>query len=135
MHINTEHRQSLHFGTWWYVRTSSGTQTYTTAAVIPTMGCPHIARKITHPLGQISDPVFFSNKGGRRQQERRLWKYLAAMFPYTGAPHGASTFLPVEKISVEELNPFRTTVPYWGQTPQISSSLSPKRDCGSIWVN
>ena len=29
------------------------------------------------------------------------------------------------------LNPFRTAVPLWGQTTQISSSLSPKRDCGS----
>ena len=28
------------------------------------------------------------------------------------------------------LNPFRTAVPFWGQTNQISSSLSPKRDCG-----
>ena len=29
---------------------------------------------------------------------------------------------------------FRTTVPFWGQTTQISSSLSPKRDCGSKGV-
>ena len=28
------------------------------------------------------------------------------------------------------LNPFRTAVPFWGQTTQISGSLSPKRDCG-----
>ena len=27
--------------------------------------------------------------------------------------------------------PFRTAVPFWGQTTQISSSLSPKRDCCS----
>ena len=27
--------------------------------------------------------------------------------------------------------PFRTAVPFWGQTSQILSSLSPKRDCGS----
>ena len=27
--------------------------------------------------------------------------------------------------------PLRITVPFWGQTTQISSSLSPKRDCGS----
>ena len=34
-------------------------------------------------------------------------------------------------------NPFRTAVPYhmWGQTTQILSSLSPKRDCGSKGVN
>ena len=25
---------------------------------------------------------------------------------------------------------FRTAVPFWGRTTQISSSLSPKRDCG-----
>ena len=29
-----------------------------------------------------------------------------------------------------DLNPFRTAVPFWGQTSQIPSSLSPKRDCG-----
>ena len=33
------------------------------------------------------------------------------------------------------INPFRTAVPFWGQTSQISSSLSPKRDCGSKGVN
>ena len=31
-------------------------------------------------------------------------------------------------------NPFRIAVPFWGQTTQISSSLSPKRDCGSKGV-
>ena len=29
---------------------------------------------------------------------------------------------------------FRTAVPFWGQTSLISSSLSPKRDCGSKGV-
>ena len=33
------------------------------------------------------------------------------------------------------LNPFRTAVPFWGQTTQILSSLPPKRDCGSKRVN
>ena len=33
------------------------------------------------------------------------------------------------------INPFRTAVPFWGQTSLISSSLSPKRDCGSKGVN
>ena len=33
------------------------------------------------------------------------------------------------------LNPFRTAVPFWVQTTQIRSSLSPKRDCGSERVN
>ena len=27
------------------------------------------------------------------------------------------------------LNPFRTAVPFWGQTSQVSSSLPSKRDC------
>ena len=31
-------------------------------------------------------------------------------------------------------NPFRTAVPFWGQTTQFSSSLPPKRDCGSKGV-
>ena len=32
------------------------------------------------------------------------------------------------------VNPFRTAVPFWGQTSLISSSLYPKRDCGSKGV-
>ena len=28
------------------------------------------------------------------------------------------------------MNPFSTAVPFWGRTIHISSSLSPKRDCG-----
>ena len=31
-------------------------------------------------------------------------------------------------------NPFRTAVPFWGQTTQLLSNLSPKRDCGSKGV-
>ena len=33
------------------------------------------------------------------------------------------------------LNPFRTAVPFWGQSSQISSCFVPKRDCGSKGVN
>ena len=33
------------------------------------------------------------------------------------------------------VNPFRTAVPFWGQSSQISSSFVPKRDCGSKGVN
>ena len=33
------------------------------------------------------------------------------------------------------IHPFRTSVPFWGQTSRISNSLSPKRDCGSKGVN
>ena len=36
--------------------------------------------------------------------------------------------------SPHRMNPFRTAVPFWGQTTQISSSLSPKQDCGSEGV-
>ena len=28
------------------------------------------------------------------------------------------------------VNPFRIAVPFWGQTTQISSRLSPERNCG-----
>ena len=38
-------------------------------------------------------------------------------------------------LSESIINPFRTAVSLWGQTTQISSSLSPKRDCGSKGVN
>ena len=30
------------------------------------------------------------------------------------------------------LKPFRSAVPFWGQTTQISSVLSPERDCSPI---
>ena len=32
------------------------------------------------------------------------------------------------------INPFRTAVPFWGQTSQISSIFVPRRDCGSKGV-
>ena len=32
------------------------------------------------------------------------------------------------------INPFSTAVPFQGQTTQISSSLSPERDCGTTGV-
>ena len=35
----------------------------------------------------------------------------------------------------QRVNPFRAAVPFWGQTSHISSSLSPKRDCGSKGVS
>ena len=34
-----------------------------------------------------------------------------------------------------DVNPSRTAVPFWGQTTQIISNLSPKRDCGPKRVN
>ena len=33
------------------------------------------------------------------------------------------------------VDPFRTAVPFWGQTTRISGSLSPKRDSGPKRVN
>ena len=33
------------------------------------------------------------------------------------------------------INPYRAAVSFWGQSTQISSSLSPNRDCGSKRVN
>ena len=32
--------------------------------------------------------------------------------------------------SIQQLNPFRTAVPFWGQNTQILNKLSPQRDCG-----
>ena len=40
-----------------------------------------------------------------------------------------------EGVGKDHVNPLRTAVPFWGQTTQISSSLSPKRDCGPKGVN
>ena len=33
-------------------------------------------------------------------------------------------------ITGDHINPFGTAVPFWGQTTQILSNLSQKRDCG-----
>ena len=38
-------------------------------------------------------------------------------------------------IVVRSIYPFRTAVSFWGQTSQVPSTLSPKRDCGSKRVN
>ena len=38
------------------------------------------------------------------------------------------------KRNTDLINPFRTAVPFWGQTIQSPSTLSPKRDCGSKGV-
>ena len=40
----------------------------------------------------------------------------------------------IKKITLY-FNPFRTAVPFWGQTTRNLSGLSPKRDCGSKRVN
>ena len=39
-----------------------------------------------------------------------------------------------ERCTESYINDFRSAVPFWGQTSQISSSLFPKRDCGSKGV-
>ena len=36
---------------------------------------------------------------------------------------------------LDAINPFRTAVPFWGQTTWTLNGLSPKRDCGSKRVN
>ena len=36
----------------------------------------------------------------------------------------------VRESRAKRVNPFRTAVPFWGQTTLILSKLSPKRDCG-----
>ena len=46
-----------------------------------------------------------------------------------------TTLFSLRKGTRNDVNPFRTAVPFWGQTTQCLSSLSPKRDCGSKWVN
>ena len=41
----------------------------------------------------------------------------------------------IKFVSPKPLNPFSTAAPIWGQTSQIPSDLSPKRDWGSKRVN
>ena len=57
------------------------------------------------------------------------------------AQHLIAAGLDPDDLSVDDLSvgrvkfsffyPFRTAVPFWGQTTQILSNLSPKRDCGT----
>ena len=55
--------------------------------------------------------------------------------------HCAPRLLPLDppdyrpKIQNTPTNPFRAAVPFWGQTTQISSGLSPKRDSGPKRAN
>ena len=46
-----------------------------------------------------------------------------------------SRFLTAGTHHRSSINPFRTAVPFWGQSIQISSSFVPKRDCGSKGVS
>ena len=62
--------------------------------------------------------------------------------PYPQKPQsdaGSMCFVPSMEPQTNEaltgpFNPFRTAVPFLGQTTQISSRLSPKRDCGTKGV-
>ena len=74
-----------------------------------------IARKITHPLGRFWKLGFSTT--GRTYWVRRVMR-LCNLNPFL-------------TLWIWEL----TAVPFWGQTTQTSSSLSPKRDCGSKGVN
>ena len=51
------------------------------------------------------------------------------------APHILFLFFSTFKYVHIHVNPFRTAVPFWGQTSQISTSVSPKRDSDSRRVN
>ena len=51
-------------------------------------------------------------------------------FPHHTPPHPTPPHPPRRIIRRFHLDPFRTAVPFWGQTRLILSSLSPKRDCG-----
>ena len=50
---------------------------------------------------------------------------------YTQFQYAMPLYLRTERYLIMELNPFRTAVSFWGQSTQISSTLSPHRDCGS----
>ena len=50
--------------------------------------------------------------------EKNKYEYLLVVFVY-----------------INTISPFRTAVPFWGQTTQILINLSPNRDCGPKRVN
>ena len=60
------------------------------------------------------------------------WKSCALSHPLPVLPSAVSAFLLGQRSFFRFLSiiPFRTAVPFWGQTARFSSSLSPKRDCG-----
>ena len=58
-------------------------------------------------------------------------RFSASRFPL---PEGMFTCVYSHRTQKLIVNPLRTAVLFWGQTTQFSSSLSPKRDCGSKGV-
>ena len=75
--------------------------------------CPQIGTAVLNELTTARYPTLF-----------RLSPFCYS-FPYSSIRY-LSGYIPSSA-----LNPFRTAVPLWGQTSQFSSTLSPKRDCGS----
>ena len=51
--------------------------------------------------------------------------------PWLERPTGAISYVRACFTPRPWLNPLRTAVPFWGQTSQVPSSMSPKRDCGT----
>ena len=56
------------------------------------------------------------------------------LFCHKNAVHVERSKCLKQMVPGSTFNPFRTAVPFLGQTSQNSSSLSPKRDCGSKGV-
>ena len=63
-----------------------------------------------------------------------LFFFLTIMELFVGIPFFCGAVLNV-RLSGTALTPFRTAVPFWGQTIQSPTSLSPHRDCGYKGVN
>ena len=69
------------------------------------------------------------------KKKKKSWAVHGIHAVYVRCWRHSKVGLPVERSTMRWLNPFRTAVPFWGQTSQIPCSLSPKRDCGSKGVN
>ena len=69
---------------------------------------------------------------GHPQYQHRGAKYLFTLAPInSNQPPSRRPSRNIPRKSVRKgLHPFRTAVPFWAQTTQILSNLSPKRDCG-----
>ena len=64
----------------------------------------------------------------RQQQQSRFGDYQVSTYKLCGLS------LERDCSPLAGIDPFRTAVPFWGQTSQISSSFVPKRDRGSKGV-
>ena len=82
----------------------------------------HRNERVSPSIPSGASVFSYADGGERKQSKHRLPKsYHSVLFCFS--------------VSCQTVNPFRTAVPFWGQTSRSLSTLSPKWGCGSKRVN